>query len=43
MPTWPRTERVRRRVIRWSRLTRLLDAATAADMLAWENNGFPSM
>jgi hypothetical protein len=31
------TERVRRRVIRWFRLVRLLDAAAAADMLAWEN------
>ena len=29
-----------RRVIRWFRLTRLLDAATAADLLAWENSGF---
>jgi hypothetical protein len=34
------TERVRRRVIRWFRLTRLLDAAAAADMIAWENSGF---
>jgi hypothetical protein len=34
------TERVRRRVIRWFRLTRLLDAAAASDMLAWENSGF---
>jgi hypothetical protein len=33
------TERVRRRVIRWFRLARLLDAAAAADMLARENNG----
>jgi hypothetical protein len=33
-------ERVRRRVIRWFRLTRLLDAAAAADMLTWENSGF---
>jgi hypothetical protein len=33
------TERVRRRVIRWFRMQRLLDAA-AADMLAWENSGF---
>ena len=33
-------ERVRRRVIRWFRLARLLDAAAAADMLAWENSGF---
>ena len=34
------TERVRRRVIRWFRLTRLLDAAAAADILAWENSEF---
>jgi hypothetical protein len=34
------TERVRRHVIRWFRLSRLLDAAAAADMLAWENSGF---
>jgi hypothetical protein len=34
------TERVRRRVIRWFRLSRLLDAAAAADMLARENSGF---
>ena len=34
------TERVRRRVIRWFRLARLLDAAAAADMLAWDNSGF---
>jgi hypothetical protein len=34
------TERVRRRVIRWFRRSRLLDAAAAADMLAWENSGF---
>ena len=34
------TERVRRRVIRWFRLARLLDAAAAADMLGWENSGF---
>jgi hypothetical protein len=34
------TERVRRRVIRWFRLTRLLDATAAADMLAKENSGF---
>jgi len=33
-------ERVRRRVIRWFRMQRLLDAAAAADMLAWENSGF---
>jgi hypothetical protein len=30
----------RRRVVRWFRLNRLLDAAVAADMLAWENSGF---
>jgi hypothetical protein len=34
------TERVRRRVIRWFRMQRLLDAAAAAEMLAWENSGF---
>jgi hypothetical protein len=34
------TERVRRRTIRWFRLAGLLDAAAAADMLAWENSGF---
>ena len=34
------TERVRRRVIRWFCMQRLLDAAAAADMLAWENTGF---
>ena len=34
------TKRVRRRVIRWFRMQRLLDAAAAADMLAWENSGF---
>ena len=34
------TERVRRRVIRWFRLSRLLDAAAAADILASENSGF---
>jgi hypothetical protein len=34
------SERARRRVIRWFRLSRLLDAAAAADMLAWENSGF---
>ena len=34
------TERVRRRVIRWFRMQRLLDAAAAADMLACENSGF---
>ena len=31
---------MRRRVIRWFRLTRLLDTAAAADMLTWENSGF---
>jgi hypothetical protein len=34
------TEGVRRRVIRWFRMQWLLDAAAAADMLAWENSGF---
>jgi hypothetical protein len=34
------TERVRRCVIRWFRLAHLLDASTAADILAWENSGF---
>ena len=34
------TERVRRRVIRWFRMQRLLDVAAAANMLAWENSGF---
>ncbi len=34
------TERVRRRVIRWFRRAGLLDAAAAADRLAWENSGF---
>jgi len=34
------TERVRRRVIRWFRMQRLLDSAAAAAMLAWENSGF---
>ena len=32
-------ERVRRRMIRWFRMQRLL-AAAAADMLTWENSGF---
>ena len=32
------TERVSRRVIRWFRMQRLLDATAAADMLAWENS-----
>jgi len=35
------TERVRRRVIRWFRRMGFLDARTAADMLAWDNSGFP--
>jgi hypothetical protein len=34
------TERVRRRVIRRFRREGLLDAAAAADMLAWQNSGF---
>jgi hypothetical protein len=34
------TERVRRRVIWWFRMQRLLDAAAAAEMLTWENSGF---
>ena len=34
------TERVRRRVIRWFRMQRLLDAAAAADMRAWDDTGF---
>jgi hypothetical protein len=34
------TERVRRRVIRWFRMQRLLDAAAAAEMLAWQDSGF---
>ena len=34
------TEQVRRRLIRWFRRTRLLDAEAAADMLGWENSGF---
>jgi len=34
------TERVRCRVIRWFQLACLLNAATAADMLAWQNSGF---
>jgi hypothetical protein len=34
------TDRVRRRVIQWFRMQRLLDAVAAADMLAWENSGF---
>ena len=33
-------ERVRHRVIRWFRRSRLIDAAAAADMLTWENSGF---
>jgi len=34
------TERVWRRVIRWFRFNRLLDAVAAADMLKWEHGGF---
>jgi len=34
------TEKVRRRVGRWFRMQRLLDADAAADMLARENSGF---
>ena len=34
------TEKVRRRLIRWFRRARLLNAEAAADMLAWENSGF---
>jgi hypothetical protein len=34
------TERVRRRVVRWFRIQRLLDADAAADMVARENSGF---
>jgi hypothetical protein len=34
------TEKVRRRVVRWFRMQRLLDADAAVDMLAWENSGF---
>jgi hypothetical protein len=34
------TEKVRRRVVRWFRMQRLLDAEVAADMVARENSGF---
>jgi len=34
------TEKVRRRVVRWFRRQRLLDADAAADMVARENSGF---
>jgi hypothetical protein len=34
------TEKVRRRGVRWFRIQRLLDADTAADMIARENSGF---
>jgi hypothetical protein len=34
------TEQVRRRLVRWFRRRRLIDAETAADMLAWQNSGF---
>jgi hypothetical protein len=37
------TERVRHRVIRWFRRSRLLDAAATADMLAWENSGLSTL
>ncbi len=33
-------EKVRRRVVRWFRMQRLLDADAAADMVARENSGF---
>jgi hypothetical protein len=33
-------EKVRRRVVHWFRIERLLDADAAADMLAWESSGF---
>ncbi len=35
-----RTEKVRRRVVRWFRMQRLIDADAASDMLRWENSGF---
>jgi hypothetical protein len=34
------TEKVRRRVVRWFRMQRLIDADAASDMLRWENSGF---
>ncbi|MBM3956333.1 MAG: hypothetical protein FJ309_17310 [Planctomycetes bacterium] len=34
------TEKVRRRVVRWFRMQRLLDADAASDMVARENSGF---
>ncbi len=34
------TERVRMRLVRWFLRHGLLDAAAAADMLAWQNSGF---
>jgi hypothetical protein len=34
------TEKVRRRVVRWFRMQRFLDADAAADMVARENSGF---
>ena len=34
------TPQVRRRLVRWFRRRRLIDAETAADMLAWQNSGF---
>jgi hypothetical protein len=34
------TEKLRRRVVRWFRMQRLIDADAASDMLRWENSGF---
>ena len=34
------TPQVRRRLVRWFRRRRLIDAETAADMLAWQNSWF---
>jgi len=34
------TERVRRRLIRWFKRARLLDAEAASNMLAWDHSGF---
>ena len=34
------TEKVRRRVVRWFRMQRLIDADAASDMIARENSGF---
>ena len=33
-------ERMRRRIVRWFKRRRFLDAHAIADMLAWENRGF---